>query len=215
MATKTLQGYLYYSQILRPVLKKDGVDNPALPYQDKEYVLDLLITADTLADLKKRYKGMKIKALNNCISNEMTAKEFEQKYKAKPPFEAEAYYTIKLRKPACFKDGSHSGKVKILDRFGDEWDYTKLIGNGSKGAVQVQEKESKNPQFPGWSLPLLTVVIKELVPYVREEESIDYEFDAKPDDEDGGSTEDDDAMEFDEKDGSESKPSEASDDWDD
>ena len=170
--------WLYYAKVGIPVQKMDTKEDKALPLKDKEYSVDVLVTTEDFLALEKKYKNFKpkIKALVNARANVCNKAEFILKFKVEPPFESEEYYTIKLRKSASFRDGKPSGTVILRNIDKTLFNPEVLMGNGTFAAVQVEERESKNASFPGWSLPLTQVVVRKLVEFNKAVEELDIDF---------------------------------------
>lgn len=174
--------HLYYVKLRKPVLKF-GRPDLGTPHGNREYAVDVILTKEDAKELKSRFGS--VSAVKNI--KVLDAEEFETKFKTSPPYEAENYYLLKMRKSADYTDGSPSPRplLKAAAR-GVKLTPETEIGNGSKGHIQFKERAWNYQGTDGVSLDLKAVGITELVEYAGEDlefETFDeYEFDDVIDD---------------------------------
>lgn len=150
----TVSGVGYYASIQQPKLKYQS--------EDKEYSIQVLLEDEAAAKAwNKQFKKQKAKSID--------AEEFEQQFKVKPPFEADEYFTITLKREATYQDGNplkedDKPKVYILGDNGKLKDITatKLIGNGSIVTVSYTERTNDYGTFA----KLRNVRVDTLIEYV-------------------------------------------------
>jgi hypothetical protein len=172
--------YLYYSQLKRPVLCYQKSEVAGMPFKDKEYVVDALLTAADLASLTKTYRSKGVKMLSQI--KYFNAEAFTKRFKVAPPEGAEyltdgEYAVIKFRKHAAYPDGKpnpYPPSVVGFKSLGNKSQNGYLIegretilGNGTKVNLQIAERIYKipNSNSKGMSLDLYGIQVDTLVPY--------------------------------------------------
>lgn len=171
--------YIYYTKIKSPALRY-GLTAKNTPHGNREYSLDALVTSEDYKLLRKKYKN--VKAIKG--ATELTAVEFEAKFKVAPPYEDEndEYIVIKFKKHADYIDGNASPKpiVKAAKGCTTPISVATEIGNGTEAHVQWREREWAYQGKKGLSLDLVAVGIINLVEHVS---GVDLEFDFEEGDE--------------------------------
>lgn len=137
--TVTLRGKASFAKILgAPVLNysKDG----------KEWKMDLVITKDTVKEVKGYGIGDRVKSKDDYLDGR--------------PF-------LSFKQAELRKDGTPNDPIKVVDINGKPWDHTKLIGNESDVDVKFRVVDygvgKKNGVY------IAAVRILNLVPYERQE----------------------------------------------
>lgn len=185
-----------------PVLKYQKQVMEGKPFGNKEYVVDCLIPAKTLKQIRKHYKKSNVKSLEKI--KDYTAKEYEAAFKVKPPTDDKyknedgEYSILKFTAPAAYQDGeqnvkavpkivgvkSTKGKEGIIykDAEGQIVGTQVSVGNGSVVNIHFSERDYTvpNSNSKGIRLQLLGIQIKNLIPYVKDEGGFDI------DEEEGG-----------------------------
>lgn len=146
--------HFYYGKIARPGFKYGSET-------EKEYVVDVLLPdKETVKWWKKTFKKQPVK--------EFDAEEFEEKFAVKPPFDAETYYVIKLKKPAQKRDGEPLPDVYVPKVFvevdGGLAPTNKEFSNGAKGAAEYETFENDFGTFA----KLKNIRLDDWQEYVRE-----------------------------------------------
>lgn len=121
------------------------IQTPGLKYQsetDKEYVVDVVVSKEQAKAWNKQFKKQPYRVIEN--------EDFEGIFKAEVPFpDQDEQYVIKLKRDTHYKDGNPiderarpkvyetNSKGKLVDITA-----TKLVGNGSIGAVSYTESSN-------------------------------------------------------------------------
>jgi len=142
--------HFYYSNLSVPTLTKDAKDkgikiNPEDPKANGEYVVKAAVTFDQFRKMKKKFKDVS----NFPKAKEYTTKEFEEAFHpdgGMPDFgDAEELVLIKFAQKSRFGNGKDATipkligiKGKVQDNNGETITQDTLIGNGSKGHLQVR-----------------------------------------------------------------------------
>lgn len=197
MALKTgknviFNAFVYYVKLKTPALRYGLKPVAGSNHGNREYTVDVLVTAEDLKALKKKYKT--VKSLKD--AKEFDAKEFEAQYKVAPPYEAEEYFVVKFKKSADYKDGNATPKplVKAAKGCGVPVTIETDIGNGTQAHVQFKEREWTYEGKKGLSLDLAAVGVVDLVVFQSAGVEAEFEFEDDFEDEmDEGSTGTDDA----------------------
>ena len=130
---------------------------------DKEFSVDCIVDKATAKAWNKQFPKQKAKEVDN--------EDFERIFKIKPPFDGDESYVIKLKKPAQYhKDGEthpvpDQYRPRVFEKGEDgklvDITKTKLVSNGSKGAVSYEE----NTNDYGTFARLKAIRVDELIEY--------------------------------------------------
>lgn len=155
--------FVYYTKIAKPALKYEQSPVKGKPFANREYSVDVLVTEEDFSTFKKRYKT------SNVVKSvkELDAKEFEEKFKVAPPYEADTYYILKFKKSADYKDGNPTDKPKVVGKKGSGISSATELGNGTKANVHWREREWSYGGKKGLSLDLSGIAVIELVEYTK------------------------------------------------
>lgn len=142
MEVYTIRGKAKWAKIL-------GAPKPAYNPSEKEWTIDLILDAAGVAALKKLGLGKKVRESDDG-----------------EPF-------IKFERASHKKWGPEQGApnkpISVVDEFGEEWDQTQLIGNGSVVEVDFTTYESTWNGKKFIKPAILSVKVLTHIPYEAKE----------------------------------------------
>ena len=182
-----------YVKIKNPALEygKKGVADS--PFMEREFVVDVLVPADTAKKLRKKYKG--VASIKEARTYD--AKQYEESFRTAPPSDAmylngdDEYTVVKFKKRAYYtKTKTANTPPKVVGVKGQKDNNGKTVGiqieagNGSLGCVQFKERPWEYEGKAGLSLDLVALQITDLIEYVAND-TLEFEMEEDDDDFDG------------------------------
>lgn len=228
MSTKPIikNVFIYYSKLKTPELKMNQKPDPKKPLRNKEYIADVLLKADDLKELRKKYRKAGVKAFQEIKS--FTKEEFQKRFKVDPPAakgytnEDGEYDILKVRKAASYSDGTPAeprpavvgfGSLGGQSKNGYDINHEVLMSNGTEINLQLRERKYNIPSGgSGTALDLWKIQVINLIPYEEEgfeDEGEDIESKAPQ------AKDEDIDEEFDDEPSNSSEPVEDDEEWDD
>ena len=184
-----IHGMLVYVCVHQP---RPALVKPGAPKKPDEWKASVVLTDEDFVDELEEYA----KSLDTMISlKKVKTAEFESKYHVAPPKDAgKNVWVFTVRKSTELgKTGKpvpelYQPKVYLKDgNVITDITHTKLVGNGSKGAIAIDRFDRSTG---GASLFLKSVLVTDLIEYEQSESAVfkpGSEWDDSTDDGDGGS----------------------------